>query len=238
VLSPYEARRRVFVLRRIDMATLEAANSLLKTLEEPPRHVVLILTAVHVEQLPETIVSRCQRLDLRPAAFHVVEEALQERGVSASQSLLLARLSGGRLGWALSAAGDEAVLRRRQQDLDQLIELLSQGRVARFDFAWKTSRDLDASRELVELWTSWWRDLLLLLGQGDDHLVNIDRSDELKRMAGQMTVPEAQAVLRALQEAAAQLDARVNARLALEGLLLRFPYWQPAAAGRLPEVAN
>jgi DNA polymerase-3 subunit delta' len=76
VLSPYEGRYRVFVLRRMDLATLEAANSLLKTLEEPPAQVVLILTAVQAEQLPSTVISRCQRLDLRPLSRHIVEASL------------------------------------------------------------------------------------------------------------------------------------------------------------------
>ena len=74
VLSPYEGGYRVFVLRRIDRASVEAANSLLKTLEEPPPHVVLVLTALDPEALPATIVSRCQRLDLRPAACDIVEQ--------------------------------------------------------------------------------------------------------------------------------------------------------------------
>ena len=56
-LAPYEGRYRVFILRQMDRATLEAANCLLKTLEEPPGHVVLGLTAVYPESLPLTIVS-------------------------------------------------------------------------------------------------------------------------------------------------------------------------------------
>ena len=110
VLRPYEGRRRVFVLERIDLASIEAANSLLKTLEEPPGHVVLALTAVHAEALPATVVSRCQRLDLRPVAQATLEAALAGRGVPPEKARLLARLSGGRVGWALEASRDEALL--------------------------------------------------------------------------------------------------------------------------------
>jgi DNA polymerase-3 subunit delta' len=238
VLLPYEARHRVFILRYIDSATLEAANSLLKILEEPPSHVVLILTAAEVEPLPKTVVSRCQRLHFRPVARHLIEATLQERGVPAPKALLLARLSGGRLGWALDASKDAAMLQHRRKGLDQLVQLLSEGRVERFDFAWKAGRDADASRRLIDLWATWWRDLLLFLGQGDDHLVNVDRTEELRHMAGQATASEVKAILASLQETAAQLDARVNARLALEGLLLRFPRWRPVAAVPAPETTN
>jgi DNA polymerase-3 subunit delta' len=234
-LSPYEGRTRVYVLRRMDLATLEAANSLLKTLEEPPEHVVLILTAVQAELLPSTVLSRCQRFDLWPASRHLVEAALLEMGVPAAKAQLLARLSGGCVGWAFHAAQDETILRQRQRDLEHLIQLLSVNRVERLDFASKASGNLAASRALLELWTTWWRDLLLLSSCGKDHVVNIDRGDDLQWMANQSDPLQAWAVLNALQAAAAQLEANVNPRLALEGVLLRLPRWQPMPRNQTPE---
>jgi DNA polymerase-3 subunit delta' len=229
VLSPYEGRYRIFVLCRMDLATLEAANSLLKTLEEPPAQVVLILTAVQAEQLPSTVISRCQRLDLRPLARQMVEASLRERKIPASQAQLLARLAGGRLGWAFRASQDAAVLHQRREDLAQLIRMLSADRVERLDFAWKTSRDPLASRALIELWTTWWRDLLLVCSRDAGQIVNIDRIDELQGLARQSTMVQAWAMLNALQATAAQLEANVNARLALEGLLLKLPRWRPSS---------
>jgi DNA polymerase-3 subunit delta' len=226
MLSPYEGRYRVYILRRVDLASLEAANSLLKILEEPPEHVLLVLTAVQPESLPATVVSRCQRLDLRPVARHVLESALREKGVAEPQARLLVRLSGGRVGWVLDASGDNAVLNNRQRDLDQMIELLGATRVERLDFAWEISRKPDASRTLLELWIVWWRDLLLMHNQGQDHVINIDRSDELGWLASRSTMPQVRLALDALQSAAAQLEANVNARLAWEGLMLNLPHFQ------------
>jgi DNA polymerase-3 subunit delta' len=225
-LSPYEGRYRVFILRRMDLASIEAANSLLKTLEEPPEPVVLVLTAVQGELLPPTVVSRCQRFDLRPTARDVIEASLREKGVPAPKAQLLARLSGGRVGWVFHATQDDRLLHQRQEDLDQLQRILSWGRVERLDFAWEASRDPVASRALIELWTAWWRDLLLLHGDGKDHIVNVDRSDELCWVSRQSSLPQVQSVLNALQETVTQLDANVNPRLALEGLLLKLPHWQ------------
>jgi DNA polymerase-3 subunit delta' len=224
VLRPYAGRYRVFILREADRATMEAADSLLKTLEEPPDHVVLVLTAVHAEALPPTVVSRCQCLDLRPATEQTVEIALREGGAPLAEAQLLARLSGGRVGWALHAWEDESVLRQRRQDLDQLIELLPGDRVKRLDLAWKASRDPVAARRLIEIWAGWWRDVLLLRGQGREHVVNIDRMAELQSAAAQGDLSQAWAALRALQTATAQLEANVNARLALEGLFLSLPH--------------
>jgi DNA polymerase-3 subunit delta' len=229
MLLPYEGRYRVFILRRMDLASTEAANSLLKTLEEPPAHVVLILTAVQAEALPATVVSRCQRLDLRPITLRQVADALRDRGIASDKAELLARLSGGRIGWAMQAAEREELVSQRQRGLDQLIQLLSAKRVQRFDFASKTSRDPASCRDLIELWAVWWRDLLLLRAAGGEHLVNLDRADELGQLVHKVDLSQAWAVLVALETTAAQLDANVNARLALEGLLLKLPHWDAVA---------
>jgi DNA polymerase-3 subunit delta' len=226
MLSPYEGSYRVYILRRVDLASLEAANSLLKILEEPPEHVVLVLTAVQPESLPATVVSRCQRLDLRPVAHHVLESVLRERGIAEPQAQLLVRLSGGRVGWVLDASREKTVLAHRQRDLDQMIQLLGANRVGRLDFAWEVSRKPEASRALLELWMVWWRDLLLMHNQGQDHVINIDRGDELGWMASRSTMPQVRLALDALQSAAAQLEANVNARLAWEGLMLNLPHFQ------------
>ena len=223
---PYEGRHRVFILRRMDLATMEAANSLLKTLEEPPQHVVLILTALTAENLPSTVVSRCQRLDLRPIGRSRIEAALQARGLTPEKARLLARLSAGRIGWAIEASGDDAILSRRQRDLDHLIHLLSAGRVERLDVASKIARDPRVCRDLVELWAAWWRDLVLLSGKNEESLVNIDRATELQSLAQPSRLAEAWATLRTLQTVAAQLEANVNARLAMENMLLKLPHWR------------
>jgi len=222
VLAPYEGRYRVFILRQMEQATLEAANCLLKTLEEPPAQVILVLTAIHSESLPPTIVSRCQHLGLRPVATPVIEEVLRDKGVAPIQAQLLARLSGGRLGWALQAATDEDLLRQRQQGLDQMVRLLAAGRIERLACAHEVSADPAAARQLVELWTCWWRDLALF-GQGAEGLVNVDQIEQYRPVSAQLTLAHELAILRALQATAAQLEANVNPRLALEGLFLQLP---------------
>jgi DNA polymerase-3 subunit delta' len=226
VLAPYEGPHRIFIVCGVDRATIEAANSLLKLLEEPPSHVVMMLTAVYADLLPQTIVSRCQRLDLRPASLNIVEAALCERGLAPEKAQLLARLSGGRLGWALRACKDQAILRQREQSLDKWVQMLSADRVERLDFAWKASRDPHGLPHQLELWTSWWRDLLLLSRLDETYLVNRDRLAELRSIEAMSDTSQAWTTLRALEETALQLKANVNARLALEGLLLSLPHWE------------
>lgn len=91
--TPFEARRRVFVLERVDTMNDEAANTLLKTLEEPPEYVVLLLLTDRPSQVLPTISSRCQpvRFDAVPSA--VLAERLEAEGVEPPRALACARLS-------------------------------------------------------------------------------------------------------------------------------------------------
>jgi DNA polymerase-3 subunit delta' len=165
-------------------------------------------------------------LELRLATQAVVKKTLQEKGVNQDRAQLLARLSGGRVGWALDACQDETVLNRRQKSLDQLGRLLPAGRVERFDYAWKASRDVAGARKQINLWIGWWRDLLLLHYQHTSDVINVDRLDELRSLSGQGTERQIYATLKALQTAGEYLEANVNARLVLESLMLRLPRWQ------------
>lgn len=222
-LTPVEGRYRVAILRRFEAANPNAANALLKTLEEPPAHVVLVLTAVQADVLLPTIVSRCQVLNLRPLPLVAVRAALLARGVPADRADYLAHLSGGRLGWALQAVHDGELLARRSQYLDDLRRLLGASRTARFDYAEGLARDMGALREALETWLSWWRDLLLVTTDTPAPLSNTDRAEELHALAARLTPAQARRAVAALRDAAWHLDRNANPRLLAEVLLLDLP---------------
>lgn len=224
VLSPHEGRWRVAVLSDFERATLEAANALLKTLEEPPDQVALVLTATQAGVLLPTIVSRCQMLSLRPLARSLVKEALISRwGAQPEQAELLASLSGGRLGWAVQALEDESLLPRRDEHLDTMVSLMSEGRVERLAYAADLGRNANLAREVLALWLGWWRDVLLLVAGSRVAVANIDRSETLQKQAGQVTIRQAQRMVAQLRATIKNLDQNVNLRLALEVLVLSLP---------------
>jgi DNA polymerase III subunit delta' len=91
--TPFEAGHRVFVLERADTMNDEAANSLLKTLEEPPAYVVLLLLTDRPTQVLETVASRCQPVRFDPVAPEALAERLRSEGVGAEEAIACARLS-------------------------------------------------------------------------------------------------------------------------------------------------
>ncbi len=222
-LSPLLGRRKVFIVREVDRGNAPAMNALLKTLEEPPPSVVLLLTSSYPERLLPTIVSRCQVLPLRPVAVHRIEEMLQARGADKERARLLARLADGRPGWALTALADEGVWRRRQEWLDDLSRLLGQDRTERLAYAERMAARAQDAPEMLALWASWWRDLLLWQQGCPEMIAHIDRREALAAQAGRLSPDQVRRYLAALGAAGQYLEQNVNPRLVCESLLLHLP---------------
>ena len=222
--TPVEGRRRVAILRRFDEATSSAANTLLKTLEEPPPYVVIIVLADDASHLLPTIVSRCQPIHLRPLPVAQVENALvQEWHADPDQARLLAHLSAGMLGWAVNNLQDHSSLDRNSQRTDDLERLLGASLLDRFHYAEALAHDPVVTKETIDLWTGWWRDLMLLAANADTPIANLDRRDELHIRAHRIGVDRCAAMLWALRSASRRLKQNANARLTLEVLMLDLP---------------
>ena len=134
-LPPFEGKYKVFIIDGAERLSIEAANCLLKTLEEPADKVIFSLLTTNEQFLPPTVISRCQRLELLPLATAEVEAALNKRGIESPRARFLAKLSRGCLGWALSAAFDESLLQQRSEKMDRLLDIINADYETRFAYA-------------------------------------------------------------------------------------------------------
>ncbi len=224
-LAPYLASYRVAILLRFEEANPSAANALLKTLEEPPSKVVLVLTAETSEQLLPTIVSRCEVLRLAPLPLELVRLGLQDRwGLPSEEADLLAHLSGGRPGYALGLHQEPHRLALRQQLLDDHIRLFGVNRVTRFAYAEKLSKDKDALLEALHIWLSFWRDILLQTANTNTMITNVDRVSEIKQLALSLNLDSARQMVATLRRASDLINSNANTRLVTEVLLLKLPH--------------
>jgi DNA polymerase III subunit delta' len=232
-LTPLQAERRIALLVDFDLASDEAQNALLKTLEEPAERVVLLLTAGSTSRLFPTLVSRCEVLNLRPVHPDVIERALMADGEPAESARLLAALSGGRPGAAKGMRADPEQLSQRSAALDDMARLLSANRNERFTTAetWSRKRtraeELEAVRRRVRprliTWLTLWRDALLVSHGVKTHLANPDRTADLERLAGSFSREALAAGVTAIQAALDRLDRYANIQLTLETLMLDLP---------------
>ncbi len=225
-LAPVESRHRIAIVNDAHLITESGQNAILKTLEEPNPSVVIVLTAPNTDTLLPTIVSRCQLLNLRPAPVRAVEEALLARGVAGERAALIARLSRGRIGWALRAIEDDATLEARAERLRDLRDLLTAGRTQRFAYAEKLARaEPSHVVQTLEDWLLLWRDVARATGReaSPEALVNADQRDWIAQLANALSVAQVAALLRAISQTLQYLDRNVNPRLALDVLLLKLP---------------
>mgnify|MGYP001108498519 CR=1 FL=1 len=225
---PFEGRCKVFIIDRAELLSDEAANCLLKTLEEPVGKVVFMLLTINDRLLPATVISRCQRLELPPLAATEVEAALKSRwGLEPQKARLLARLCHGCLGWALSAAFDGGLLQQRAERMDRLLSTIEADCEERFAYATQLAAQFSQNRRLVQeildLWLDYWRDLLLIKAGCDDAITNADMLATLVDQAKGYNLFQIKSVINSIQAADEQLRQNANPRLVLEVLMLSIP---------------
>jgi len=223
ILKPYMSQYRVALFLRFHEANDNAANALLKTLEEAPSYAVLILTADNPEQLLPTILSRCEVLRLRPLSVTEVQNELEQRGFETRHSKLIAHISGGRMGYAIRLMEDSSLLEKREERLNDLMTLLPASRVEKFEYAHQLSRDKDAMRQTILFWLSYWRDVMLRTAQAETPLVNVDRNLEIEDIAERVDLSIARHVVGGLEDMLDKMDRNVNSRMLAEVMLMDLP---------------
>ncbi len=227
-LPPFEGRRKVFIIETAELLSLDAANRLLKTLEEPPERVTFILLTVNDRLLPITVVSRCQRLELPPLSINAAASALADSfNIEPERARLIAGLSHGCPGWAIAANSNDILLQQRNKELNRQLEIINADYEDRFAYAAQLAARFSQNRgavyEVLDLWLDYWRDLMLVKLGCYDMITNVDRKDELVELATSYRLDEIKSFIDAIGSAALQLRQNVNARLALEVLMLDIP---------------
>ncbi len=184
--GPAEGRLLVLIVDQAHRMSAESANALLKTLEEPPAHAVIILLTPSLHALLPTIRSRCQAVPFQLVAQRAIVDFLVERRrLGAEEAVLRAGLSGGRIGAALDLDVDE-FRARRDELLALLADLVERGdpgiAVTRAETLARAGKTLDADLEIV---MGLVRDAAILqaVPGAAARLVNVDRAERIARLA-------------------------------------------------------
>jgi len=219
-----EGRRNIFIIQGMHEMNTQAANCLLKTLEEPEPEVVLLLTVPDPGLLLPTILSRVQQVSMHLLTSTQIREALEHLWkVEPREANVIAALAAGRMGWAVQAVEDENLLAERKEQLETLTKLLPAARVERFAAAQRLSEDAGKLSVILELWLLWWRDIVLAARDSLDLIVNVDMRSIIAKQAAQVGPTEAEHMVRAILRTMEALEQNVNARVALEVLMLDMP---------------
>ena len=211
--------------------TQEAANSILKTLEEPAPGMVFLLLTAGPQKILSTVLSRCQQFFLQPLTEGELIQGLAQHGLPEAEDLPLA-LAGGSLSRALAMAGGEG-LAERDRIIDLAGRLTGSGSFAALELAGllagaaprgKTRPAADRKQAVaqLDLLMLWYRDIMLKREcPGGEHLVNRDRADRVQAMAGYYTTGRILEMITHIEQAKGALAAGANIRLTIESLFLR-----------------
>jgi len=215
-LKPLHGSRRVFLIDHIDRANEQAANSLLKTLEEPPDHLVIIMTAENPYDLLPTIRSRAVTLPLTPLAHDDMLAFLKTRGVNHQERRL--GLAGGSPGLAVSI--DLEVYDQRRTAMWSLLQAAA-GQ-APFGVWARHSEALGAKKaEKLDLLLGVLYLLLedlLLLANGIREIRNADMLRELESLANTVTFPWIRNAVKRVDDLAELVRRNIQKSLALDAL--------------------
>lgn len=230
-LPPFEGKYKLFIIDGAEYLSTEAANCLLKTIEEPPPRVIILLLTTEEAQLLPTVVSRCQRIELKPVAVDRIESILMESyGIDGDRAALLARLSRGCLGRALSISMEDSYLEQRKLRLSEMTSLLVAGWEDRFNYALKLASERKSAEDTVKLWLDWWRDVMLTKCGCEQAIINIDYRSVLGQWNELLSLQEVRDFIDYLQKSLDQIALNANLRLIFEILILNIPRKERAPA--------
>lgn len=211
----YEGQFKVIMIDDAHLLTTQAANSLLKILEDPPEATVFILLAADTNGLPETILSRCQGIPFSSLDSTVIEEILATKGINLNIPLSAAQGSVGKA-LDLMAKIDFDVIQKENRQL--LTTIKSGGYHDIFKWAENLSKDKDVLDIHLELLATWYRDAAVFIATGEDKALLFSQCDDSTSTYKMKDCIDAQ---QAIGKLLSCIHSYVNTRLALDGLLLR-----------------
>jgi DNA polymerase-3 subunit delta' len=218
--APLEGNERIVIINDAQAMNLQASNAILKILEEPPKHTILILTATQTTDLLPTIVSRCQQVAFRPIPYDKVAEVLVDlRGLEIETATTLAVLTKGSLGKALSVGGEEWTVWRSSL-LEQISSLSTKSIQPVFAFAETLSGDKDRLADALDMLMTWFRDALMYK-VSPERIINKDLMDKIQHASKGQSISELLGKTEVVSSAQAAISRNSNPRLTLEVMMMR-----------------
>ncbi|MDD5285559.1 MAG: DNA polymerase III subunit delta' [Desulfuromonadaceae bacterium] len=217
-LRPYEAPRKCCIIEPAERMSVNAANSLLKTLEEPPGNALIILLTENAGMLLPTIRSRCQLIRFSNLPPEDLQTLLERTGITAETATLLAPMSGGSMQQALEQ-DNESLAARREVVLTLLekLDINSIGTV--FDSSEELSGNRDETVETLDMMISFFRDAVHI-SAGNSNIINRNVRPAIESISMRRSFPRNLELLNKIYETRRAVQRNANPKLALDNLFM------------------
>ncbi len=214
-LKPFEGKR-VIVISEAEKMTSEAANSLLKLLEEPPPFTHIILTTAHVNRMLPTIISRSQVIDFGLISGTKIQQALERKGLEKERAQLLARMCQGNYTRALDWL--ETNVEQRRDLAIELIRCSLKDPFVQISFIQELLKNNEKQelRDILRMLLVWFRDALVVSNDPDksmERIINVDKSDTLIKFVGAFKEIDYEKAFTEIETAIELLDRNIQINL-------------------------
>lgn len=221
-IKPYASPYKIYIIDEAEKMNMQAQNALLKTIEEPPAYVVILLLTTNADSFLPTINSRCITLDLKAVPNEKIKSYLMEHcRIPDYQAEVCTAFAQGNVGKAIKLASSESfneiknsalqlIRRLKEIDLYEMMEAVKQISEYKLEI-----------NDYFDIMMIWYRDVLLYKATADvNHLVFRDEIYDIKKSASKSSYEGIEQILEALEKAKVRLNANVNFDLVIELLLL------------------
>lgn len=221
-IRPSVSEYRVFILPEAEKMNAQAQNAILKTIEEPPAHAVVILLTTSAGALLDTIRSRCRIMRLQPLQDSQVAAYLKDvLQITGSKAELCTAFARGNIGRARSLALNEDYEEVRQEAVSLLIGMRDADQSELMNAVEEVGKWDLTPEDFFGIMSVWYRDVLLYKAVGDpDRLVFRNQTAAIKDAASQISYEGLENIIKALATAGKRLNAQVNQDLTIELLFL------------------
>jgi len=221
-MSPFGGDRKVFLMDQAHLMNKEAQNAMLKSLEEPPIYVHMILVTSSSKNLLPTIVSRGQQIRFGQIPISLVAEYLVQReGMATDEARFIAEFSKGSLGRAVQLCSSEDFFQIRDWIIE-LMDLLIRGESWKiFSAVERFTEEKDRVQELLDIMLFWFRDLMVYKSTGDLSLVINSDKEKLLSEQSFLDFDRINGIIKKIQDTSMNLQLNVNYQLSIETMLFK-----------------
>ncbi len=221
-IAPLESKRRIIIIDECEKIGIEAQNELLKTLEEPPLYVNIILITSNANSLIPTILSRSQIIKFYPVDNRKIVKLLKEKyNKTSEEANFIAHFTKGSVGQSISLSQSEDFFNLREDTINTIHKLLTGDRISLINSVNFFMENKDSINKIMDMILYWFRDLLIYKEIGDSSL--IVNKDKIQLLSSEtfLNSDRINGIIEYIMETKDHIESNINFQLAIETMLLK-----------------
>lgn len=219
--APFESRKKVFIIDESHLMNVEGKNAILKTLEEPPHYVNIILISSNPKNLLPTILSRVQSIKFYPIKpKEIIELLMGKYNINEEKARFVAEFTKGAMGKSINLVEDEEFFNIRDGIIEIITSLVHGDKTKAFSSMSFFDENREIIDDILDIIIYWFRDLIIYKEVGESQLIiNKDKLEELSKQT-YMNLGRINDIIERVEETKRNIKRNINYQLAIETMLL------------------